>query len=213
VSCCENTSYPTGSVLTIYLWDNENNTFWRNDLQLLGLFPSAIVAPAVNVADFDGDGIVDLLTLSRAAGPCHTPTVHWMGVSDGRVGVENYTVLPSSVKDPPLVLDANGDHVPDIFTASCRDRQLSLWYSQGTRRTFAPVMQTTSLEYVSSYFVDLSSDCLADIVIDGQDSEGRRALEIWEQKSYVGIKLITVALAISTCSYRSTDKGIFSYQR
>jgi len=74
-------------------------------------------------------------------------------------------------------------------------------------------MQTTSLEYVSSYFVDLSSDCLADIVIDGQDSEGRRALEIWEQKSYVGIKLITVALAISTCSYRSTDKGIFSYQR
>ena len=49
--------------------------------------PSAIVAPAVNVADFDGDGIVDLLTLSRAAGPCHTPTVHWMGVSDGRVGV------------------------------------------------------------------------------------------------------------------------------
>lgn len=53
----------------------------------------------------------------------------------------------------------------------------------------------------------------SDIVIDGQDSEGRRALEIWEQKSYVGVKLITVALAISTCSYRSTDKGIFSYQR
>lgn len=53
----------------------------------------------------------------------------------------------------------------------------------------------------------------SDIVIDGQDSEGRRALEIWEKKSYVGVKLITVTLAISTCSNRSTDKDIFSYQR
>ena len=82
------------------------------------------------------------------------------------------------------------------------------------RRNFTSVTATTSLEYVSSYFVDLSSDCLAgacmscdshmiefacdthglshdcnstpsDLVVDGQDLEGRRALEHWELNSKV----------------------------
>ena len=80
----------------------------------------------MSVADFDGDGIVDLLTLSRDTGSCHAPTVYWMGMSDGRVVVgecvcvcvdeegsslkssfspEGSIVLPASVKDPPLVLE------------------------------------------------------------------------------------------------------------
>ena len=84
----------------------------------------------MRVADFDGDGIIDLLTLSGAGGPCYTLTVHWVGVADGRIRVgkwenergddkpfshlslslslfflENSTNLSRSVKDRPLVLE------------------------------------------------------------------------------------------------------------
>ena len=41
----------------------------------------------MRVADFDGDGIMDLLTLSGAGGPCYTLAVHWVGVADGRIRV------------------------------------------------------------------------------------------------------------------------------
>lgn len=41
----------------------------------------------MKVADFDGDGTMDLLTLSGAGGPCYTLTIHWVGVADGRIRV------------------------------------------------------------------------------------------------------------------------------
>lgn len=68
-----------------------SQTFWSHSQITLDLklnyrnLPSVIAA--VRVADFDGDGIIDLLTLSGAGGPCYTLTVHWVGVADGRIRV------------------------------------------------------------------------------------------------------------------------------
>jgi hypothetical protein len=75
-----------------------------------------------------------------------------------------------SVLSPPLVLDANGDHIPDILTHSCHEPNATLWISRGFLREFKPLSVPSPVDYHTAHYVDLTDDNLADVVVEGHSS-------------------------------------------
>lgn len=89
----------------------------------------------------------------------------------------HYSLSPSSI---------NGDHVPDIFAIACdkesRTPTFFVSHDSGTSFRFTqqpltsyPVPDLSDL--ISSYFVDLDSDCLPELVLY---RESNRVIEVWK---------------------------------
>jgi hypothetical protein len=77
---------------------------------------------AAGIADFNGDGIQDIVMTTEGAGP--TGTFMLRGVGDGTFPIELQTLLPVSPFLPHLlVADLNGDGKPDIVISDQKPNQ------------------------------------------------------------------------------------------
>ncbi|CAI8016235.1 T-cell immunomodulatory protein [Geodia barretti] len=173
--------FQTDNSISVYLWSREKQRFHLH--QLLSLNGSSVVDTVA--VDLDADGQVDLLTLTREGGRCHSMTVYWMKPHSRGPAIEYQEVIGNGVLSPPLVLDGNGDHIPDLLTHSCLNNTSTLWLSKEFLREFQKETISLSLNYTSSYYVDLTDDNLADVVVEGRGSSGRSLL-FWQRNPSCG---------------------------
>lgn len=172
-----------GNKLEIFLWSGSEQKFRKGRVSI------SLQSKIVNVSpiDFDGDGCLDVLI---AAEPQHnskteknvTVYVYW-GNSQSLDGSDFILVM----KDQPLVMDANGDLLPDLFGSEIVKNSLlrSYWISQGSKRRFEVQRQTNNLRKSSvltpvriphsNAFLDLNGDFTADLFVINEQNQG----EVW----------------------------------
>lgn len=171
-----------GKHLEVFFWDDSDLKF-RKGRAAISL-PTSSDTTIVNVSpsDFDGDGCLDILisTQSQTDSKTITVYVYWgnsQTLDDGAVSL--------AMKDQPLVLDANGDLLPDLFGTDESSSLRSYWISKGSNRSFDIQAQTNSSIKLASVkvphsnaFVDLSGDFTADLYVTNKEDKG----EVWINK-------------------------------
>eukprot|EP00731_Ephydatia_muelleri_P025941 Em0018g41a len=169
-----------GTGLALFVWNGLENSFEYQELNQIDT--KSLVE--VQALDFDGDGALDILVVSEQS-HLYTVCVYWGEVMEGVWSISGSLVtLDASLQFPPVVLDANGDHLPDIFGYT---GNRTLWISQGARRSFGRQWLLVSSDVgllpsvLAGHYVDLNSDCLSDLILEGV-LNGQQYLEIWLRK-------------------------------
>ncbi|XP_020608841.1 T-cell immunomodulatory protein-like isoform X3 [Orbicella faveolata] len=170
-----------GKHLEVFFWDDSDLKFRKGRTAISP--PSSDTIVNVSPSDFDGDGCLDILisTQSQTADKTITVFVYW-GNSQT---LDNNGAVRLAMKDQPLVLDANGDLLPDLFGTDESSSLRSYWISKGSNRSFDVQAQTNSSSKLapvkvphSNAFLDLSGDFTADLYVTNEDNNG----EVWINK-------------------------------
>jgi FG-GAP-like repeat len=159
--------------LEVAIWNHDGYAFERVGAPLavetgIGGCPVKNIASVVP-GDFDDDGAVDLLVSDGASGCV------FFGDGSGRFNTTVVTLLPELPRFS-LVMDADANFVPDIFTVFANGSRGFYVFSQGRTppvyRTWQSGVVTSScaIEHSTASlsfpaFVDLDGDCLADLVV------------------------------------------------
>lgn len=170
-----------GKSCEIFFWDDSDQRFKKGRASVT---PSASDQVIVNVspADFDGDGCLDVLIVTGSENVSSSVMVfvYWGNLQS--VGHS----ISFAMRDQPLVMDANGDLLPDLFGETIDSSVRSYWISKGSHRSFDVVPQTNSdisnLDPISvphsNAFLDLNGDYTADLYVTNDKHTG----EIWINK-------------------------------
>ncbi|GJQ08831.1 hypothetical protein GpartN1_g622.t1 [Galdieria partita] len=160
-------------VLFAALWSGADQMFVvENDTSIQ--LPASVQLVSVDVADWNNDGIVDIL---------------WIGTDNvGRLIYGNHNnqfeVGPEldNVTADVLVMDANGDFIPDLFIPQKQAFYINSppghfqWTVWSGRNDSCQVSETSS-----AAFVDLDGDCLADLCFLSDCG-----LEVWLNQAHKG---------------------------
>ncbi|KAJ3108911.1 hypothetical protein HK100_003375, partial [Physocladia obscura] len=206
---------PTGQEgVGFWLWDETLHSFDSFSLvtaqstsqsqqslpqQLLVPWPAANAANAIP-ADFDRDGILDLLLMATDAQGKLLMEVHW-GSNQNSINITS-SILPSATTAQPFLVDIDGSLSPALLGYTYADpSNLSVW-SFTTNRTVsvspAPAYFLNQSKSVCSYssphsnaFIDLNGDCLADLFLTCFDkSTSRSYFQIWTNSRDNGFALV-----------------------
>lgn len=168
-----------GKSLEIFFWHSSDLRF-QEGVPVVKVTPSD--QPIVNVSptDFDGDGCLDVLIVTGTdeADSTATSYVYWGNMKSLGEGFR----IP--MRNQPLVMDANGDLLPDLFgeVSTVNSSLRSYWISKGSNRSFDRKFQNISSAKLnpirvphSNAFLDLNGDYTADLFVTNDQNLG----EIW----------------------------------
>ncbi|KAJ7374619.1 T-cell immunomodulatory protein [Desmophyllum pertusum] len=179
-----------GKRLEIFFWNESDLKFSKGTVTI------SLSDEIVNVtpSDFDGDGCLDILITTKsqnAASVDKTVTVYVYWGNLETIDVDDFVSLV--MRDQPLIMDANGDLLPDLFgTVNTENSSLrSYWISSGSNRSFDVQPQTNSSSTLapvrvphSNAFLDLSGDFTADLYVTNDQDKG----EIWINKEGILVR-------------------------
>jgi integrin alpha FG-GAP repeat containing protein 1 len=160
--------------LTMVLWDKGCKCFFVSST-----ISTSHSIESVSSFDFNGDGWVDALVIFKDSDG-YRGNVHW-GRGSGPSGT-NVTSVPEVWQTLSLILDYNGDHLPDIMTIENGSQWiLSVWLSLNGTQKFEKyeVHLDNQLWRVHSFnYVDINSDCLADVLLISEGIDGLYLLNV-----------------------------------
>ncbi|CAG0905250.1 unnamed protein product, partial [Darwinula stevensoni] len=148
--------------------DDEINMFKRSGVKCSYEFQITSVVPG----DFNGDFHLDLLITKVQEGMLSHAYILWGDKKDLNCSLYGPIVL----HDEPLVMDYNGDMIPDLFSQS-PDGNRTFWvfseHMNFTNQTLPGGSDLPNLRFPSSHaFVDLNADTYPDLfVTSGSDKE------------------------------------------
>ncbi len=137
------------------LWGNGDGTFQPQQTLPVGSSPSAVA-----VADFNGDGIPDLIT---ANGSSRTVSV-LLGNGDGSFQTPQ-TFRAGGYSDAVAVADLNGDGIPDVITADRDHGTASVLLGNGDGTFQRPQKYDVGQGADSVAVADLNGDGIPDIIV------------------------------------------------
>jgi len=167
----------------VYLWNHERYVFVRSERATLHLNMSITNIAA---ADFNYDGRLDILV----SGPSGNGSLYLHLYFGNYETFYKLLVLEESL-DEVLILDQNGDLLPDLFGTARSTGKRTYWINRERADYFELVPQkiTGSNENVSELnplikpganaFVDLNGDCLSDLYLTSLSPNGETIVEIW----------------------------------
>lgn len=129
--------------------------------------------------DFDGDGALDamILSLNTSVSPLYQVFILWGDLGGLTCAPENSSIL--SIPTQPLVVDVNGDMIPDLFGDDVNGTR-TFWVFGPDRQPpkAIPMPVTGHMPYLknpsSHAFIDLNNDLVADLWITAVDR-----YEVW----------------------------------
>ena len=132
--------------------------------------------------DFNGDGAMDLLvtTHHKNGGKFSDVYIFYGDLKNLNCSTESLLTITGQ----PLVLDYNGDMIPDILADDTKGKR-SVWlFFQHQNFTvvenpFTTTINTSIVVPNSNTFIDLNQDMHADIFIHGKDKDGSDVFEYW----------------------------------
>ncbi|XP_072135739.1 T-cell immunomodulatory protein isoform X1 [Mobula birostris] len=138
------------------------------------------VITSVVPGDYDGDSQMDVL-LTLSSGPIITAVIFWG--NNQTLDPKLFTFLSQKFLDEPLVLDFNGDMIPDIFGTVEGNPKPQICSLIGRNQTWFTALDSVVKMYKphSHAFIDLNKDFTADLFLTTMEA-GDIHFEIWLNK-------------------------------
>ncbi|MBN3304859.1 TIP protein, partial [Amia calva] len=138
------------------------------------------VISSVVPGDYDGDSQMDVLLTTRT--DVETSVYVYWGNNQTLDSNLKYHVN-KTFQDQPLVMDFNGDLIPDIFGIGVSESEPVVCYLKGRREVQKPALQRTIQLRVphSNAFIDLNKDFTADLFLTTKISS-KTLFETWINK-------------------------------
>ena len=166
------------TVLNVMMWDATKQVF-KKPKKLMEVDPGITIV-SISLADFDGDGYMDVLSSCRESGKTDSVAVeiHYGNMQSLKKG--NFTL---QMIDQPTILDVDGDLLPDLFGTNKETNLRSYWIS--SERTFRLEPQTgvvsTLAKPNSNAFIDVTGDMHPDLFVKSFNENNEIMFETWEQ--------------------------------
>ncbi|KAM8985603.1 T-cell immunomodulatory protein [Ara ararauna] len=170
-----------GNELVIFLADQKEPYFKpRVKLPMKSL---SVVITSVVPGDYDGDSQMDVLLTTRAQNHGRDElSVFIFWGHNQTLDLNHKTMLNKTFHDEPLVMDFNGDLIPDIFgvTSDSSKPQILI----GGNLSWHAALETQSKMYIphSHAFIDLNNDFTADLFLTTLPNSENIQFETWVNK-------------------------------
>ncbi|KAM4721061.1 T-cell immunomodulatory protein isoform 2-T2 [Rhinophrynus dorsalis] len=156
-----------GNELRILLADLKSTPYFNPKVKL-SLESEGVLITSVVPGDYDGDSEMDVLltTIPKAQASKNVPltgVIYWG--HNQTLNISNKTQLNRTYLDEPLIMDFNGDLIPDIFGVTDEGTKPLIIY--GGNLTLTSALNTESKMFVphSHAFIDLTADFTADLFL------------------------------------------------
>uniref|UniRef100_A0A8D0BC92 Integrin alpha FG-GAP repeat containing 1 n=1 Tax=Salvator merianae TaxID=96440 RepID=A0A8D0BC92_SALMN len=168
--------------------DNELNIFLADQKE--PYFKPKVKLPLKNVVitsvvpgDYNGDSQMDVLLTTRPQKQTNVDLsvlIFWG--NNQTLDVNNPFVLNKMFHDEPLIMDFNGDLIPDIFGVTNTSEKPQILI--GGNLSWHAALDTQRKMYIphSHAFIDLSNDFTADLFLTTLSSSNQIQFEIWENQ-------------------------------
>ncbi|XP_056268204.1 T-cell immunomodulatory protein [Pseudoliparis swirei] len=156
------------SELVIFLADSKTPYFKPKINITKDIFPRDTVLTSVVPGDYDGDSQMDVLLTAQISKSKMTTVFIFWG-NNQTLDMSGWLVLNKTFTDQPLVMDFNGDMIPDIFGVT--DSTPSIFTEVCTLTKRIPVWQKALSSSInmrtphSNAFIDLNKDFTADLFL------------------------------------------------
>ncbi|XP_074067517.1 T-cell immunomodulatory protein isoform X2 [Macrotis lagotis] len=167
--------------LIIFLAD-QKEPYFKPKVTLSMKNQSSLITSVVP-GDYDGDSQMDVLLTYLPQNHANTGllvVIFWG--QNQTLNPHNKTVFNRTFKDEPLIMDFNGDLIPDVFGITNISNQPQILI--GGNLTWHPVLNNQSRMRIphSHAFIDLNKDFTADLFLTTISSSDTFQFEIWENK-------------------------------
>nr|XP_054308879.1 T-cell immunomodulatory protein [Pongo pygmaeus] len=168
------------SDLIVFLAD-QNAPYFKPKVKVSFRNHSALITSVVP-GDYDGDSQMDVLLtyLPKNYAKSELGAVIFWGQNQ-TLDPNNMTILNRTFQDEPLIMDFNGDLIPDIFGITNESNQPQILL--GGNLSWHPALTTTSKMRIphSHAFIDLTEDFTADLFLTTLNATTSTfQFEIWE---------------------------------
>ncbi|XP_029780824.1 T-cell immunomodulatory protein isoform X2 [Suricata suricatta] len=165
--------------LIVFLAD-QNAPYFKPKVKVSLKNHSALVTSVVP-GDYDGDSQMDVLLtyLPKNHASSELGAVIFWGQNQ-TLDPNNMTVLNRTFQDEPLIMDFNGDLIPDVFGITNESSQPQILL--GGNLSWHPALTTKSKMRIphSHAFIDLTADFTADLFLTTLSASSTFQFEIWE---------------------------------
>lgn len=166
--------------LIVFLAD-QNAPYFKPKVKVSFKNHSALITSVVP-GDYDGDSQMDVLLtyLPKNYAKSELGAVIFWGQNQ-TLDPNNMTILNRTFQDEPLIMDFNGDLIPDIFGITNESNQPQILL--GGNLSWHPALTTTSKMRIphSHAFIDLTEDFTADLFLTTLNATTSTfQFEIWE---------------------------------
>ncbi|XP_003222974.2 T-cell immunomodulatory protein [Anolis carolinensis] len=146
-----------------------------------------VVITSVVPGDYDGDSQMDvLLTTHPQKQPNADLSVLIFWGNNQTLDINRKLVLNKTFHDEPLIMDFNGDLIPDVFGVTNEsDKPQVLIGSNDRNLSWQPALDTENKMYAphSHAFIDLTNDFTADLFLTTVSNDKQIQFEIWENQN------------------------------
>lgn len=167
------------SEVVIFLADSKAPYFKPKVNITKSILPGASVITSVVPGDYDGDSQMDvLLTTGRGPGKVEV-FVFWGNNQTLDLELGGWIKLNKSFTDQPLVMDFNGDMIPDVFGVTNPPDTEVCSLTKRTPQWQKALSSPVNIRFPhSNAFIDLNKDFAADLFLTTENSK----FEIWLNK-------------------------------
>lgn len=171
-----------GSDLIIFLAD-QKEPYFKPKVKLT-LKDQSLVITSVVPGDYNGDSQMDVLLTTRLKNqPTADLSVHIYWGNNQTLDLQRKFVLNKRFHDEPLIMDFNGDLIPDVFGVTTENDKPQILI--GRNLSWHPALETRNKMCIphSHAFIDLNNDFTADLFLTTLSRvDSSIQFEIWENQ-------------------------------
>uniref|UniRef100_A0A4W5MNS7 Integrin alpha FG-GAP repeat containing 1 n=1 Tax=Hucho hucho TaxID=62062 RepID=A0A4W5MNS7_9TELE len=169
------------SELVIFLADLKAPYFKPKVHITKDVLPANLIITGVVPGDYDGDSQMDVLLTAQLKTKATSDTMVFVFWGNNQT-LDGQVELNKTFVDQPLIMDFNGDMIPDIFGVSA-DSSTEVCYLTGRNAVWQAALSSRVKIRVphSNAFIDLNKDFTADLFLTTQDENGL-GFETWINK-------------------------------
>lgn len=207
------------STLYVYFWDVTKQIFKPAQRLLQAASDYNIVN--IGLADFNGDGNMDVLLSSRKKANTEEVVVEIYYGDKKSLNKGNFSAVMS---DQPTLVDVNGDLLPDLFSTYIdkNDKVRAYWISKISSKTkahsfvlenqFLSMITTSLVTPNSNAFIDCTGDLHSDLLVKSIDDHKNILFETWEQNTgMTNLTLNKNVIMLSTINETIVHVGQMSF--
>ncbi|XP_070617727.1 T-cell immunomodulatory protein [Erythrolamprus reginae] len=164
------------SELNIFLAD-QNEPYFKPKVKLL---LRDVLITSVVPGDYNGDSQMDVLLTTRPREQRNADLSVWIFWGNNQtLDINRKFVANKTFYDEPLIMDFNGDLIPDIFGVTSESKRPEILIGRNLTWHQMPDAEHAMAKPHSHAFIDMNQDFTADLFLTTLSKAGEAQFEIW----------------------------------